>query len=170
MKQLIQLKQKDLKPIKEKWWNENNQECPIMKLKYSLDEMVVDHQHKLKSELPDETGKGICRGAIYRFANALEGKITNNFKRMGLDKYIDLPTFLRNLADYLEENKINSDIMFIHPTEEPKKPKLTKTSFNKLCKAIKLDGKQEPKYSQNLTKQLQKLFEKYEIIPEFYNF
>jgi hypothetical protein len=58
MKELIQLKAKDLKPLKEKWHIEQNQICPILKKQFSLDEMVVDHEHKLKSELPDETGKG----------------------------------------------------------------------------------------------------------------
>lgn len=168
MKTLIQLKQKDLKDIKTKWWEENNKECPILKLEFPLNDMVIDHQHKLKSELPDSTGKGICRGSIQRFANALEGKIWNNFKRMGLDRHISLPEFLRNLADYLEKNKINEDILYIHPLEEPKKPKLTKVSYNKLCKEIKLDGKVLPKYSTTLTKQLEKLFIKYNIQPEFY--
>ena len=166
---MIQLESKEIKGLKEKWHEEQNRICPLLKLEFDLDVMVLDHQHKLKAELPDETGKGLCRGAIHFQANALEGKFTNAFKRLGLEKYIDMVSFLRNLADYLEHNKIQEGEHYIHPTEKPKKPILMKSSYNKLVKAI--DGKQKvPPYKEkrgNLTKPLEKLFEKYNIEPEF---
>ena len=166
---MIQLESKEIKSLKEKWHKEQNNICPLLKQEFPLDKMVLDHQHKLKAELPDETGKGLCRGAIQFQANALEGKFTNAFKRLGLDKYIDMVDFLRNLADYLEHNKIHEGEHYIHPTEKPRKPILMKSSYNKLVKAI--DGKQKvPDYKQkrgNLTKALEKLFEKYGVEPEF---
>lgn len=170
MKELIQLKSKDLKPLKEKWHNEQNQICPVLKKEFPLDDMVIDHEHKLKSELPDASGKGCCRGAISRFANALEGKILNNFKRMGLDKHINLPTFLRNLADYLESNHLEDNILYIHPSEEVKEPKLKKTSYNKLKKLYsgKARFPEFPK-SGKLTKQLEELFKTYNLEPEYYS-
>jgi hypothetical protein len=162
---MIQLKQSDLKIIREKWFNEQNGICPLLGNEYPLSEFCVDHQHKLVKELADESGKGLCRGAIQFQANALEGKITNSFKRLGLEKHIDLVSFLRNLADYLENNKIHTDEKLIHPNEAPRKQTLTKSSYNKLVKTI--DGKQKvPPYKDkrgNLSKPLEKLFIKYNI-------
>src|SRR5574344_315655 len=117
MKNLINLKQNDLKPLKEKWAKEQNFICPILKKEIPLEKLVIDHLHKLKSEEPGLDGKGCCRGAIDFRVNALEGKITNNFKRLGLEKDIKLPEFLRNLADYLEHNHLSDEILFVHPTE-----------------------------------------------------
>tara|TARA_R110000796_G_scaffold44977_1_gene109236 strand:- start:1038 stop:1556 length:519 start_codon:yes stop_codon:yes gene_type:complete len=169
MSNLKQLKQSDLKVIRELWYNELNGICPILGNEYPLSDFVVDHQHKLVKELSDETGKGLCRGAIQFQANALEGKISNAYRRYGLEKHIDLVSFLRNLADYLESNKIHTDEKLIHPNEAPRKPTLMKSSYNKLVKEI--DGKQKvPEYKQkkgNLTKPLEVLFEKYNIKPEF---
>lgn len=159
-----QLKQKDILLLKERWHNEQNQICPILKQEIPLEKMVIDHQHKLKSEKPDETGKGLCRGAIQFQANVLEGKISNAYKRTGVHKYITLPEFLRNLADYLDHNKIHEEKL-IHPSEAPKKPKLMKRSYNELKKVC---DKTLPKYTGNYTKPLQSLFESYKIVPEFY--
>lgn len=161
-----QLKQKDLPALREKWFKEQGGKCPLFGKEYPLSEFVVDHRHKLKSELPDESGKGLCRGVIHKQANSIEGKITNAFKRYGGDAHIDIVSFLRNLADYLELNKIHSEEKWIHPLEEPKNPKLKKVSYNKLVKAI--SGKQKiPEYNGKFTKKLEILFDKYNIVPEF---
>ena len=165
-KNLVNLKQNDLKPLKEKWAEEQNFLCPILKKEIPLEKLVIDHLHKLKSEEPGLNGKGCCRGAIDFRANALEGKITNNFKRLGLEKDIKLPEFLRNLADYLENNHLNDEILFIHPTEVIKEPKLSKRSYNKLKKLY--SGKVKfPDFpsSGKLTKPLEKLFKEYDIEP-----
>ncbi len=174
MKTLVEMKSKDIKPLKQKWYDEADGICPVLKKKVEFDKCVIDHQHKLKSELPDETGKGICRGAIEFRANALEGKITNNFKRLGLDKDIDLSEFLRNLADYLDSNKIDEDVLYIHPNEVPKEKKLKKSSYNKLVKIVKKDPnhkKKIPDYpkSGKITKPLKELFQKINMEPEFYS-
>jgi hypothetical protein len=166
---MIQLESKEIKELKENWHNEQNGICPLLKQEFPLDKMVIDHQHKLVNELPDETGKGLCRGAIQFQANALEGKFTNAFKRLGLEKHIDMVSFLRNLADYLEHNKIQEGELYIHPSEKTRKPTLMKSSYNKLVKAI--DGAQKvPEFKNkrgNLTKALESLFEKYKVEPEF---
>lgn len=165
-KEIIQLKSSDIKPLKEKWHGEQNGICPILKKEYPFDKFVIDHLHKLKSEDAGADGKGCCRSAIEFRANALEGKITNNFKRLGLDKEIDLPSFLRNLADYLENNHLNDDILYIHPNEKPKDPLVSKKNYNKLKKAY--TGKAKfPEYpnSRKLTKPLEKLFKEYNIEP-----
>ncbi len=163
---LKQLKQKDLPALREKWFQEQDQKCPLFGKKYDISEMTLDHFHGLKSELPDESGKGLCRGVLHKQANSIEGKITNAFKRYGGNKHIDLISFLRNLANYLESNKIHTNEKWIHPTERMKSPKLMKSSYNKLVKAI--GGKQKvPGYNGKLTKQLEKLYEKYGITPEF---
>ena len=172
---LVELKTKEIKEIKEKWHTAQNNICPILKREFPLDEMVLDHQHKLKSEEPDETGKGLCRGAIQRFANALEGKIVNNFKRMGLDKFIDLPTFLRNLADYLEENHIQDTVKYVHPLEVRKDPKMSKKNYNKVKKLYNAEEfipkrknqkkKPFPEYpkSSKATKQLREIFLRFDV-------
>jgi len=163
---LIQLKATDLKELKKRWCEEQDYVCPLFKKRYDLDQFAVDHQHKLVSEMPDETGKGLCRGAIHFQANSIEGKMTNAFKRYGGDKHIDIVSFLRNLADYLERNKIHTHEKLIHPSEKPKAAKLMKSSYNKLVKAV--NGKQKvPQYTGKFTKPLEKLFEKYGLKPEF---
>lgn len=166
---MIQLNQKDIYPLKEKWHKEQKEICPILNQQFPLEQMVIDHQHKLVTEKADETGKGLCRGAIQFQANALEGKITNAFKRLGIGKYIDIVVFLRNLADYLEHNKIHEGEHYIHPSEKQRKPILLISSYKKLVKEI--NGKQKvPEYKSkrgNYTKALEKLFEKYNIEPKF---
>ena len=162
---LIQLKQNDLKPLKQKLHSAQNNICPLLKIKVPFDQMVVDHKHKLKANPAGPNGDGLVRGAIDRFANALEGKITNNWKRMGLGKYTDLPTYLRNLADYLENPPCEQK--YIHPSEKPKVKKLGKRVFNKIAKLYKEDNPKRkelvyPK-SNKPTKQIKLLAEHYNI-------
>lgn len=163
---LRQLKQKDLPALRRKWYNEQDGYCSLFGNEYPIEDCTLDHQHKLKAELPDESGKGLCRGVLHKQANSIEGKITNAFKRYGGDKHTDIITFLRNLADYLESNKIHTEEQWIHPTEEPKKQKLMKSSYNKLVRTIAGKQKVHP-YNGTFTKQLESLFEKYGITPEF---
>lgn len=164
---LIQLKHKDLKVIREIWAKEQDGYCPLFGKQYPIQDFVVDHCHKLKSEDPDESGKGICRGAIHYQSNSIEGKITNAFKRYGGDKHTDLITFLRNLADYLEYNKSHEDLKYIHPSEKPKAPKLMKSSYNSLVKVVGTKQKIPP-YNGKFTKKLQSLYLKYGLTPSFH--
>lgn len=156
--------------LREKWWLENDKKCPVLGQEIPLSDTVLDHQHKLKAEEANEDGRGICRGVLSNRANAWEGKIWNSFKRLGLNKYIDIVTALRNLADYLENNHIHDDVQYIHPNEAPRKKKIKKTCYNKLIKAMKQanDKRKPPKYTGNYTKHLSKLLTEYNIEPEFY--
>ena len=162
---LIQLKQNDLKPLKQKLHSAQNNICPLLKIKVPFDQMVVDHKHKLKANPAGPNGDGLVRGAIEFRANALEGKITNNWKRMGLGKYTDLPTYLRNLADYLENPPCEQK--YIHPSEKPKVKKLGKRVFNKIAKlyAEEYPKRKELTYpkSNKPTKQIKLLAEYYDI-------
>jgi len=162
---LIQLKQNDLKPLKQKLHSAQNNICPLLKIKVPFDQMVVDHKHKLKANPAGPNGDGLVRGAIEFRANALEGKITNNWKRMGLGKYTDLPTYLRNLADYLENPPCEQK--YIHPSEKPKVKKLGKRVFNKIAKlyAEEYPKRKELTYpkSNKPTKQIKLLAEYYGI-------
>lgn len=170
MSELIQLKSKDMPALRKKWWADNDEVCPVLGVKIPLSEAVMDHQHKLKAEDADSDGKGLCRGVLSNRANAWEGKITNSFKRLGLGKYVDIVTALRNLANYLESNHIDDDIQYIHPSEAPKRPKMKKSSYNKLISAMKKanDTRKVSKYTGNITKPLLKLFNEYGIQIECY--
>jgi len=165
---LIQLKTKDIRGLKEKLHKEQNGICPLLGLPFPPEDMALDHKHKLKSDPAGPNGDGLVRGAIHKFANAIEGKITNNWKRTGLGYTdADLPTYLRNLADYLENPPCEQ--IYIHPSESPRKLKIKKSCYNTLVKVI--NGKQKvPDYPKNgyLTKGLEKLFTKYSVDIEYY--
>jgi len=172
----IELKAKDIKAFKEKLHNQNEGICPLLGVYVDATQMALDHIHKLKSEdyAPD---KGTIRNAIEFRANAMEGKIVNNWKRyFGADKSkhpVDLPTFLRNLADYLEAGAYTEDgKYYIHPSEVPKTPKLKKSAYNNLVKqfTIKYPKRKVPVYpkSKKLTKNLDKLFTEFGITDIFY--
>ncbi len=168
-KEIIQLKSADVKNLRDKWHKEQNEICPILGIKVSADKMSLDHLHKLKSEEAGIDGKGCCRGTIEFRANAIEGKISNAYKRLGLDKLIELPSLLRNLADYLEHNHLDDEIIYIHPTEKVPEKKLSKKNYNKLAKLYKTSGAKAkfPAFpsSGKLTKPLEKLFSDFEIEP-----
>lgn len=169
---LIQLKEKDKKVYREKLWEMNNNKCPILKVEVPKDKMTLDHIHKLKAE-PASEQRGTIRNAIEFRANALEGKITNNWKRyFGTDesKYpISLPDYLRNLADYLEKGAYECEDgnFYIHPNEAPPVAKLGKAAFNKLKKlhTIKYPKRKELVYpkSGKLTVTWERLLKEFEI-------
>jgi len=168
---LKQVKNSELRILRREWYDEQNGICPILEQEVAFEVTCMDHQHKLKADEADETGKGILRGCIDRNVNAFLGKIENAYKRYGLHKFIELPTLLRKLADYLDTNRIHREVKYIHPNEAPPKKKLTKNSYKKLLKAVA--GKQKvPEYKDkknNFSKPLEKLFLKYEIEPAFYS-
>lgn len=121
--------------IREREHDRQGRICPVLRKEVLHEDIVLDHKHKRKADPVGVNGDGICRGAIERFANALEGKITNNFTRMGLGKFIDLPTFLRNLADYLEDPPMwRASTWFIHLDEKPTSRRLMKSEFNRVIK------------------------------------
>jgi len=178
-----QLNTKTFKDLREKWAKEQNYICPILKIN-SLGDFCGDHCHSSKSDNTFTEYQGGCmRGSINFKVNSFEGKVSNSYIRTGLRNLISLPTLLRNLADYYENNRLHSEsILYTHPSEKPKEAILTKTSYNNLEKCIKentsknttalRDYKKLPKYrpkKQKLTKALQQLFTKYNIEPTFYS-
>ena len=170
------MKPKDIKILKEKLFHQNDGICPLLGVPVPLEKMALDHIHKLNSE-PYAKDKGTIRNAVEFRANSIEGKITNNWKRLfGADTSkhpIDLPTFLRNLADYLEDGAYCEDEnYFIHPTEVPRVPKIKKSSWNKMIKQFKKSypKRKVPVYpkSRKLTKTAKKLFEEFSITNFYY--
>ena len=166
-----QIKQDELIKIRRYFHKRQNGICPVLKMNYHFDEMVVDHAHKSNAKNLGTNEGTLIRGVIHRQANTMEGKITNSFIRCGLHKFdITLPEFLRNLADFIENPPLVHK-KYIHPSEAPKVPKLKKNSFKKIQKLYKAEypnrkSLEYPK-SQKLTKLLKDIYETYNIEPEF---
>ncbi len=174
----IELKQKDIRVLKEKLWLKNDKKCPVLDKVMPLEKMVLDHAHKRNAEAYSPT-KGVVREALDKRANAILGKLENALKRTGLgyEEDFDLPTFLRNAADYFERGAYVDEKgdMYVHPSEVPKEPKVSKSNYNKLKKLYdkepfepKRKGQKKkdmPKYPSRgkLTKGLKELFERYDI-------
>lgn len=129
---LIQLTQVSAKELRLTLHLAQNEICPLLGIWIPPEDTALDHKHKRKSDPCGPNGDGLVRGVISFRANALEGKITNAWKRQfGFDETkhpISLPNFLRNLADYLENPPVEQ--IYIHPTEKLKRPKVNKNQFN----------------------------------------
>ena len=163
--ELRQLKQSEIKPLREKLYKEQDGICPILKQKININDATLDHQHKRKGDPIGIDGGGLIRGVIHYLANVIEGKITNTYKRYGLHKFISLPDLLRNLADYLEQE----NLPYIHPSEKAKEKRLKKTSYNLLKKTYTGKAKFPPyPKSGKMTAPLKRLFERFDILPAFY--
>lgn len=164
----IEMKQSDIRTLKEKIWLQNDKKCPVLDVERPLDKMCLDHIH---STLADEyaTNKGTIRTSLDFRVNAVLGKLENAVKRTGLDKeeYFNMGDFLRKAADYFDAEPYHEDnSYFIHPNEVKKSPNVSKKNYNKLKKVY--TGKAKfPEYpnSKKLTKPLEKLFKEYEIEP-----
>ena len=131
--ELILIHQKDLREFRKKQWREQKRKCAVTGLPLPFEYAVVDHLHKTKAEETGIDGKGLIRGVIHRDVNQLEGKITNAYKRYGLNKIADLPAILRCLADYLENPPVQNTV---HPSAIPKikKKKLSKVDAKRVYK------------------------------------
>lgn len=134
---LTQVEQKDLKKLREEQLAKQGGKCPLLKCDLPPEKAAVDHKHKLKAEAPSLDGRGLIRGVIDFRANAVEGKISNAWKRyFGADESkhpISLPDFLRNLADYLENPPLDH-LKLIHPKEKVKEEPFLKSEYNKIKK------------------------------------
>lgn len=168
MKKFKEMKQPEIKVLKEKIWEANDKKCPILNIEVPLEKMVLDHIHKLKNEEYSET-KGVIRTALEFRVNAFFGKMENAFKRYGLEKEYNLAEILRNAADYFDEGAYQCEegFYYVHPNEVPKVKKLGKREFNKILKQYKIDfpTKKPLEYpkSGKPTKQIIELAEKYGI-------
>lgn len=168
----IPMKNKDIQILREKIWLENDKKCPVLGVEIPLKDTQLDHQHKTKTEDFSPT-KGVIREVLDFRANSILGKVENQIKRTGLDKRddFDLPTFLRNQADYFEKGQYQDSDgnYYIHPNEVPKEQTVSKSNYNKLKKQYALIAKKKkfPEYpkSKKLTKELAQLFEEFNISP-----
>lgn len=161
-RKLIQLKPKDIPRIREKQWKKQGKKCAILKKEIKLKEAVLDHKHKKKKEKVGIGGKGLLRGVLHNQCNSLEGIILKKYKKQGVHNLIDLPSYLRNLADYLENPPMKP--IYIHPNERPKPKKLGKRDYNRIKKyyfKIKPKARKIPQYpkSGRLTKKWIKLLD-----------
>lgn len=157
IKKLIQLKHSDIPKIRKELLEQQNGICPVCDK--SINSPALDHSHTRKVK-----GSGLVRGVVCRSCNVLIAKVENNCVRYGVQKE-ELTQVLRNMADYLEQD----DLPMIHPSEAPKPRQLKKSSYNKLKKQY--NGKTKfPPYpkSKRLTKELERLFKKNDLNPEFY--
>lgn len=149
---------KDKAKFRKEWWLKQDKICPILKDEIPFNKTSIDHQHKLKSdELGGKDRLGLVRAILHLEANALEGKIINFWNRSSLKKEYDLPTILRNLADYYE-NEYPIPPKYIYPGEQPieERRKLGKRDYNKVIKyyfKMYPRRKKLPKKSKYLTKE-----------------
>ena len=154
MDEIVHLKYKDIKKIREDLLSRQDHICPICARE--VNSPVLDHHHCRKPI----NGSGCVRGVLCSGCNILVGKIENNCVRFGIPQN-RLSQVLINIARYISKPPYH----YMHPSEAPKKPKLTLRSYKKLLKVSKV---KVPKYSGNYTKKLKQLFDKYKIKPEFY--
>jgi len=162
---IVQMKDKDKKPLRAELLQAQRGLCWICKTKIKEGEACLDHSHVKKVK-----GTGLVRGVLCRNCNIFIAKSENNCKRYGITNEA-LPKILRACADYLERDHYP----YRHPSERPKIPVLKKSSYNKLKKAYKGKAKfpffrhnAKGKPLQKMTAPLQKLFNLYKIVPEFY--
>lgn len=155
--ELIQLKQFEVKPLREKLAQQCSFICPICKKERLKENAVLEHSHKKIVK-----GTGLIRGVVCSSCNILIGKVENNCKRYNVSLE-ELPSVLINMAKWLSKKHLP----YIHPSEKPKAKILKKSSYNMLEKVCK---EKLPLYKskQKLTKPLESLFLKYNIEPQFY--
>src|SRR6188474_1394705 len=76
--------------------------CAICKLPCSPTQAVLDHNHST----------GAIRAVAHRGCNAVEGKVTNSYRRYGVP---NLPAFLNGLSSYLQRHETDQTGL-LHPT------------------------------------------------------
>lgn len=167
------LKRKDLTAVRLKLLEYQHHKCAICGCVLTLETSCVDHQHMHSYESHGCKGAGLVRGVLCRNCNALEGKIWNNTLRYGVVKegvVTDRVQWLHNLINYYQNNYQQIE-QLVHPSEI-KSEKLSKSCYNRIYKAFKLDAsnynkkgklKKFPKYTGILTTSLNTLREKYDI-------
>lgn len=162
---LIQLKNKDKKIWRNKLLKKQKGICLLTGKEIEEGKATLDHKHKMfADEEIGHNGAGLIRGVLDFRANSFEGKVFNNYRRLGLHKIVGLPTLLRNLADYLERKCLP----LIHPSEAPPPKYIKKSCYNKLVKVAKKQKIPVFHKKQKLTKKLQFLFRKYHVKIEYY--
>lgn len=129
---LIQLNKQSADKLRLAQWKRQKRKCAVLKKPIDYKDAVLDHKHKLKHQVAGRHGRGLIRGVLHNNINSAEGAMLKKFKRYGVHKLMEFTTFLRNLADYLDEPPIKQ--IYIHPNEKPKMEKLSKSEYNLICK------------------------------------
>lgn len=160
MSELVQLKQADIKTLRDKLLIDQGGICPICK-KEIKSKAVLDHQHKKRIK-----GSGLVRGVLCLNCNVFISKSENGCIRYNISQK-ELPGVLRNMADYFEAPHTN----MIHPSEKEKDPVLSKRSFQQMAKKYKemFPKKKELLYpkSGHLTKAIELMYKAVELEPVF---
>lgn len=158
MGEIIQLKYSEIIELRDQLIKEQKNICPLCQK--IINSPVLDHHHKKRIK-----GSGCIRQVLCRNCNIMLGKVENNCVRYCISQE-ELPNYLRKMAEYLEKPQTN----YLHPSEAPKKKKLKKSSYKKLIKVVNKKQKipEYPKSGQ-LTKPLKQIYQKYNLIPEFYS-
>jgi len=152
------LKWSEIKTVRERLIIEQNNICPICKK--PMEKPVLDHYHRKKLG-----GSGKIRGVLCFSCNAYIGPMENRAKRHYIDQG-DIPTVLRNTADYLECEQSE----YLHPSEKAKRPILSKRDFNRMVKKFKtISSNKPPVYplSEHITKEVQKYYDMTGLEPKF---
>lgn len=148
----IQLKPSELDTVRQELLKKQNNKCILCERDFAGDLIAcVDHDHV----------SGHVRAVLCTWCNANAGKIEQRANRA--KQNLTSMAWLMNFYKYITADHTN----YLHPSEIPKKPKVKKTSFNKMIKLFKekYPKKKVPDYpkSGTLTKSLEKLFEEFNI-------
>ena len=144
---LVPLTHAAAKELRKKLYKKQKKCCALLNIEIPFNECVLDHKHKLKAQIAGPNGRGLVRGVLHHRTNTFEAKVGKAYKRMGLNRFIDLPTLLRNLADYLENPPCEQ--IYIHPNEREKVKKLSKIDYKRIVKYYKVlypNRKKIPEY------------------------
>jgi 5-methylcytosine-specific restriction endonuclease McrA len=116
-----QAKSKTIKPLRDALLLKQKGKCTICGK--PAKDPTLDHMHQKKVK-----GTGRIRGAVCSMCNTFLARSENNAARHGISNK-ELPDILRNMADYLEDQK-----RIIHPTEVPKRKKVGVREWNRVKK------------------------------------
>jgi len=158
-----QLKQADIKQVREQLLKVNEFICPICTQPLLPEDAALDHCHQ----------SGLIRNTICKKCNSLEGVWRSRMIRLGLKNTISYEQMLLNMHNYLCQPPEN----LLHPSHLPRPRKLMKSSYNELkremtrCNKFLKRPMKIPDYpkSKRLTKRLKELYEQFGLIPKYYN-
>lgn len=166
----IQLKdQKEANKLRAKLVEEQGGVCPVSGWEITAVKSHLDHDH--------QTGR--CRAALHPAVNRSLSQ--DSMRRYGIP-YHDQPMILRAMADYIERG---DQTMYLHHSVRPKDPIIKKSNYDLLGYLIMDNEGKLPSWwgytwrkpskkrnnrqaAQKLTKQLEKLYVKYNLKPAFY--
>ena len=155
---LLQLKSKDVRPLREYIFQKQGNRCFICGCTDAT-QMTLDHQHKRKFQDYLE-GAGQIRGTLCRACNSVEGKFINSCKRYKIN---NPKLFLKNLLLYYNRGTYN----VIHYSEKKQLPKISKKQYNLLQQKLTSNALKIPPLNKKrtLTKKLYELFKSHNICP-----